>query len=130
MLEYASMRLTDSWRPAMRFATVIVRAASVATTGGHPAAHDVHASLANEIGGPGRAVKEREAVEEQRCRERSQQEVLERALGRARARATEGGHRVRPDAHRLESEEERQRVAGGGEHHRAERREEDERIEL
>src|SRR5579859_3246915 len=48
MLEYASMRLTDSCRPAMRLATVIVTAASVATTGGHPAAHDDHVASLND----------------------------------------------------------------------------------
>ena len=41
MLEYASMRLTDSCRPATRFATVIVATAMPARTGGHPFVHDI-----------------------------------------------------------------------------------------
>src|SRR5690348_948924 len=41
MLEYASMRLTDSCRPATRFATVMVATASAAMTGGQPFDHDV-----------------------------------------------------------------------------------------
>src|SRR4051794_8340824 len=40
MLEYASMRFTDSCRPAVKLATVIVSTAIAATTGGQPAAHD------------------------------------------------------------------------------------------
>src|SRR5580700_10077646 len=48
MLEYASIRLTDSWRPATRFATVIVSSASVAMTGGQPLAHETHASSPSE----------------------------------------------------------------------------------
>src|SRR5215472_4185098 len=40
MLEYASIRLTDSCRPATKFATVMVKTASVAITGGHPLAHE------------------------------------------------------------------------------------------
>ncbi len=77
-----------------------------------------------------RPVDQGEAVHEERGGERTEQEVLQRTLGRARARAAERGHRVRADAHRLQPEEERQRVAGGGEHHRAERREQEERVEL
>jgi len=42
MDEYASIRFTDSWRPAMRFATVIVSTASVAKAGGQPVPHDVN----------------------------------------------------------------------------------------
>src|SRR4051794_34930632 len=38
--EYASMRFTESCRPAMRLATVIVRAANKASTGGHPLPHE------------------------------------------------------------------------------------------
>src|ERR1700734_948852 len=41
MLEYASMRFTESCLPATRFATVMVRTLTHARTGGHPAAHDV-----------------------------------------------------------------------------------------
>src|SRR5260370_412390 len=48
MLEYASIRLTDSWRPATRFATVIVTAARPAMTGGQPLAHDVQAGSPND----------------------------------------------------------------------------------
>src|SRR3954467_9417322 len=40
MLEYASMRLTDSCRPAIRLATVMVRTARMAMIGGHPVAHE------------------------------------------------------------------------------------------
>src|SRR3954468_14812590 len=41
MLEYASMRFTDSCWPATRFATVIVRTAIHASAGGHPDDHDI-----------------------------------------------------------------------------------------
>ena len=41
MLEYASIRFTESCRPAIRLATVIVMTASQATAGGHPLDHDI-----------------------------------------------------------------------------------------
>src|SRR5689334_14906824 len=43
MLEYASMRFTDSCCPATRFATVIVMTAIHASAGGHPDDHDIDA---------------------------------------------------------------------------------------
>src|SRR5687767_6926249 len=49
MLEYASMRLTDSWRPATRLATVIVSTATPASTGGQPADHDVDCASPNDV---------------------------------------------------------------------------------
>ncbi len=67
---------------------------------------------AREVGVTGRAVEEREAVEQERRRERAEQEVLERPLGRPRADARRNAViAYTPMRHRLEPEEERQRVA-------------------
>src|SRR5271165_5036636 len=49
MLEYASMRFTESCRPAMRFATVIVATAIAARTGGQPADHDIDCLSENDV---------------------------------------------------------------------------------
>ena len=43
------MRLTESCRPAMRFATVIVRTDTTARTGGQPAAHDDDCGSPNAV---------------------------------------------------------------------------------
>src|SRR5215471_3652418 len=43
------MRLTDSWRPAMRLATVIVSTATHARTGGQPLTHDMLAGSPNAV---------------------------------------------------------------------------------
>src|SRR5215831_10392149 len=49
MLEYASMRLTDSCRPAIKFATVMVSTAMPASTGGQPADHDIDCGSENAV---------------------------------------------------------------------------------
>src|SRR5215208_6228109 len=43
------MRFTDSCRPAMRFATVIVSTARPARIGGHPAPHEAESGSPNAI---------------------------------------------------------------------------------
>src|ERR1700743_3129644 len=49
MLEYASIRFTESWRPAIKFATVIATTLTHARIGGQPLAHDVQPAPPNDV---------------------------------------------------------------------------------
>ena len=83
-----------------------------------------------EVRRAGRAVDERDAVQQERRGERAEQEVLERALGRAFAAAVDAGERVHRDRHQLDAEEDDHEVARRGEQHHARRREQDEHVRL
>ena len=83
-----------------------------------------------EVRRAGRAVHQRDAVEQERRRERAEQEVLERALGGSLAAAVDAGERVHRDRHQLDAEEDDHQVARGGEQHHARRREQDQHVRL
>ena len=75
-----------------------------------------------------RAVDECDAVQQKRRRECTEQEVLQRALGRPFAAAVDAGERVDRDRHQLDAEEHDHEIARGGEEHHAGRREQDEHV--
>ena len=74
---------------------------------------------AGEVGRAGRAVDERDAVEEHRRRERAEQEVLEAGLLRREAPAVERGEHVQRDRQDLERQEDRDEVVGRRHQHHA-----------
>ena len=82
---------------------------------------------ARERRGPGSAVHERDAVEEDRRGERAEHEVLDPRLLRAEAPAVERGEHVQRDRQDLEREEHDDQVVRGGHHEHPERREDDQR---
>ena len=75
-------------------------------------------------------VGEGDAVEEERARERAEQEVLERRLGRPRIVAPDAGQHVDGDRQDLERDEDHQQIVGGRHHDHAGDREQDERVVL
>src|SRR5690349_6908753 len=66
---------------------------------------------------PRGAVHQRDAVEQERRRERTEQEILERTLGRALAAAIHAGERVHRHRHQLDAKEHDHEIACGGEQH-------------
>ena len=87
-----------------------------------------------DLGKPHRAgvaVEQREAVEEERRRERAEQEVLDRRLLREQpASAGQPAHQVQRQAEHLERDEHRQQVVGRDEGHHPAEREQRERDDL
>ena len=83
-----------------------------------------------EIGGAGRAIDQRDAVEQETRRERPDQEILERRLGRERVRPVEAGEHVDRDRHHLEPEKQDDEVLRPAEEHHAGGREQHERVVL
>ena len=76
------------------------------------------------------AVGQRDSIEEEPRRERTQQEVFEPGLGRLAIAPVERGERVHGDRHDLESQEDDDQVARACHEHRAGRREQDQSKEL
>ncbi len=84
-----------------------------------------------EVHGPGVAVEQRRAVEEEARGEGAEQEVLERGLLAQQATATgEAAQQVEREREHLEADEHRQQVVGRGEQHHPEDREHHERVDL
>jgi hypothetical protein len=83
----------------------------------------MRAPISVELRGPGRAVDERDAVQQEARREGAEQEVLERGLGALRAAAVEARQHVHGERHDLDAEEDHHEVARGGEQHHARGRE-------
>jgi 2-methylaconitate cis-trans-isomerase PrpF len=87
-----------------------------------------------EVGQPhpaGVSVGERDAVGEERRRERAEQEVLERGLlAEQPAAASQATHDVKREREHFERDEQRQQVVGGGEDHHAEQRKHCQREDL
>ena len=79
---------------------------------------------------PVSAVGERDAVEEERARERAEQEVLERRLGRRRRVAADAGQHVDRERQHLEREEDDQQVGRRRHQHHAGEREQHQRVVL
>ena len=78
----------------------------------------------------GDAVGERDAVEEERARERAEQEVLERRFGRRRRVAPDAGQHVDRERQDLEREEDDQQVGRRRHQHHAGDREQHQRVVL
>jgi hypothetical protein len=83
-----------------------------------------------EAGGPGSAVHQRDAVEQEPRGEGADQEVLERGLGAERIHPVVAGQDVHRDRHHLEAEEEHDQVFGAGEEHHPDGGEQHQRVVL
>ncbi len=78
-------------------------------------------------GRPGRSEGQRDAIQEERRRKRTQQEILQRSLDAARLALAEACQDVRRDRRDLEADEHHQQLDRAGHQHHARRAEENQR---